>query len=249
MSLSSEMTYRANFYVWILVHSLSLLSLILFFKIIYFNTISINGWTEYQSLLVLGVGTLITGLGSLTFFPFMYSFGEDIINGKLDYSLTKPLDVHFLSSFRWVDIEDLVVTPNSLILITYSLYKLQPEKLFLNLSAFIVLLICSLLLLYALLTFIQSLAIKYMKVDSVTQFFWSIVNISKYPAKSIKNLSLVSMIFLFPVALIASVPAEVLFGRWDIVWIATSLLVCPALFILSRKFFYSSLRLYSSASS
>lgn len=68
MSLMSNMTHKENFLTWVLVHSTSLITLIIFFKLVYSNINQINGWNQYQSLLVLGTGTLIAGLGSLTFF-------------------------------------------------------------------------------------------------------------------------------------------------------------------------------------
>jgi len=108
MSFMSEMTHKGNFLTWIAVHSISLLTLIIFFKLVYTNVAQINGWSQYQSLLVLGTGTLITGLGSLTFFPFMYGFSREIQKGEFDFKLAKPLNILFQSAFRWVDIEDLI---------------------------------------------------------------------------------------------------------------------------------------------
>ncbi len=119
MNLMDEMANRENFFAWFVIHSLSLLTYILFFEIIFSQVSVINGWTKYQVMLVLGIGSLITGLGSMTFFSFMYSFARDIANGDFDYKLAKPLDIHFLSAFCWVDLEDIIVVPNSIILIIY----------------------------------------------------------------------------------------------------------------------------------
>lgn len=245
----NEMVHRENFWTWAIVHSMTLLSMILFFRIIYNGTSSINGWTEYQSLLVLGVGTLVTGLGSLTFFPFMYNFGQDIAEGDLDMRLLKPLDVHFQSAFHWVDTEDFIVVPNSLLLITYALWKLHPSHLLINIVGFIPVFISGMVILFSVLTLIQSMAFKLIRVDSVANFYWSIVNITKYPAKAIKGLGLISSMLLVPIAVISSLPAEILFGRWDWTWIVGSIVSAIILFAFSRWVFMSALRHYSSASS
>lgn len=249
LSAMSEMAYRENFWTWAVIHTISLATLVIFFHIVYQGTSSINGWTRYESLMVLGVGTLITGLGSLTFFPFMYDFSRKIISGELDGRIIKPVDLLFQSAFCWVDMEDAIVVPNSLLLIGYALYHLQPQNLGLNIGLFVILLFSSLLILFSILTLIQSLAFKYVKVQSATNFYWSIVNIGKYPAKAIKNISLLATISLIPLAIISSVPAEVLFGRFDWAWILGSLVSAVTLFVISRRVFYSSLRHYSSASS
>lgn len=245
----SEMTHKENFLTWIIVHSTSLLTMIFFFKLVYSNVTQINGWNQYQSLLVLGVGTLITGLGSLTFFPFMYGFSRDIQKGEFDFKLAKPLNILFQSAFRWVDIEDLIVAPSAVLLIIYAVWELQPKYLVINSLGFIILLASSMLLLFAILVSIQSLAFRFIQINSVTDFYWSIVNITKYPAKAIKNVSQVALYSLAPIALISSVPAEVLMGRWEPVWIIGSLMISMVAFLISYRIFTSSLRHYSSASS
>ena len=249
LSVMDNMVHRENFFTWAVIHTISLVSLIIFFRVIYQGTTNINGWTEYQSLLVLGIGTLVTGLGSLTFFSFMYEFGREIVDGRFDMRLIKPLDIQFQSMFTWIDIEDFINVPTSLLLITYAIWKINPPHLLINIGGFIVMLTSGMIILLSLLTLIQSLAFKFIKVDSVANFYWSVVNISKYPAKAIKNIGVVGAILLAPIAIISSVPAEVLFGRWEPTWIAGSLVSAVILFVLSRWVFMSSLRHYSSASS
>lgn len=249
LSFMNEMTHRGNFLTWAIVHTASFVSMIIFFKIIYLGTSNINGWSQYQAMLVLGIATLITGLGSLTFFPFMYNFGKDVQDGNLDMKLLKPLDVLFQSAFCWVDVEDLIVAPNAIIFIIYSLWKLSPSNLFVNFFTFIIILFSSLILLFSVLTLIQSLVLKLVKVDSVAVFFWSIVNITKYPAKAVKDIGKLGLILLVPVAIISSVPAEVLLGRYDWPWVMGSIISAIFLFFLSRWIFYRSLKSYSSASS
>lgn len=249
LSLMTEMAHRGNLLVWVFVHSATIISMFIFFKLVYLNTSQINGWTQYQSLLVMGTGTLIGGLGSLTFFPFVYKFGEQIRKGDFDLTLTKPLDTHFISAICWVDIEDFIILPNSLAIIFYSLYHLNPTNLPVNLSLYLLLIVSSLIILFSTLTLLQSLAFKQVNVSSVMHLYWSIVNITKYPAKALKNVSLIAAITLFPIALISSVPSEVLFGRFDWPWILSSLVVSLGLLFISRKIFTSSLRDYSSASS
>ncbi|MEK7101359.1 MAG: ABC-2 family transporter protein [Patescibacteria group bacterium] len=249
MSFMSEMTHKENFLTWVAVHSVSLLTLIIFFKLVYANVTQINGWNQYQSLLVLGTGTLITGLGSLTFFPFMYGFSREIQKGEFDFKLTKPLNILFQSAFRWVDIEDLMVTPNAILLIIYSVWKLQPQNILLNTLGYVLMLTSSMLFLFSILTLIQSLAFRFIHINSVTDFYWSLVNITKYPAKAIKNVSQVALYALVPLAIVSSVPSEVLMGRWEPVWIISSLALSAVSFMVSYQVFMSSLKHYSSASS
>lgn len=249
LSLMNQVEFRGNFLMWTIVHTIILFSMIVFFQIVYMSVPSINGWSHYESLMVLGVSSLIIGLGSLTFFPFMYNFGQDVAEGNLDMRLTKPLDVHFQSAIVWVDIEDLSIVPTSVILIVFALIKLKPAHLLLNLTMGSVLIVASLVILFSILTLIQSLALKHVRADSVANFYWSLVTIGKYPTKAIRTISIFASIMLIPIALISSVPAETLFGRFDWLWIAGSIVSAVVLFVVSRKIFIASLRNYSSASS
>lgn len=249
LSLMTLMADRENFITWCFVHSISLVTMIVFVTSVFSRVQTINGWTQDQSLLVLGVGTLIGGLGSITFFPFMYDFGKKILRGEFDAILLRPVSVLFSSAFCWVDIEDLITIPNSLFLIGFALYRISPSNIVSNIIMFVILIICSLLILFSILTFIQSLAFKHVRVNSAMEFYWAMVDTNKYPTKAMRNISVLVWIMVFPIALISSVPAEVLFGRYDWPWIIASLVLSLFLFWLSQKVFYSSLRHYSSASS
>ncbi len=249
MALMEQMTFRENFFMWVLIHSFSLLTYIFFFKIVFSQVVNINGWGLNETLLVLGTGNLIGGIGSLTFFPFMYGFSGEVARGEFDYKLTKPIDPHFQSAFGYPDIEDMTVVPISLVLVFYAASKLEIQNFELNLVGFVVLLISSLAILFSILTFFESLAFKFVRVEMARELFWSITDLTKYPAKSIHNTSLIVSAFLLPPALISSVPAEVLFGRFDWPWILGSVFVAITSLIISRKIFQNALKHYSSASS
>lgn len=249
MALIEQMTFRENFFMWIFIHSISLLTYIVFFRIVFSQVVQINGWGINETLLVLGTGELITGIGSLTFFPFMYGFSNEVAKGEFDFKLAKPIDPHFYAAFGYPDIEDMTVVPISLILIGYAVSNLKIQSLGLNFVGFLILLICSLVILFSLLTLFQSLAFKYVRVERARDLFWSIADLTKYPAKSIRSASLLITAFLLPVALISSVPAETLFGRWDWPWIFGSILLAGASLIISRKIFQDGIHNYSSASS
>lgn len=249
LSAMSVLSHKDNFYTWIVVHTVSLLTMLVFFSSVFSKIQSLNGWSQYQTVLVLGIGSLISGIGSLTFFPFMYEFWRKILKGEFDSTLVKPASPLFLSAFSWIDVEDIMVIPNAILLIVFALYKLSPVNLFLNIIVFSILLICSMVLLFSIMTLIQSLAFKHVRVNSAIDFYWSMVTVTRYPAKAMKNISVLVWIMVFPIALISSVPAEVLFGRYDWPWIISSIVLSFSLFIFSRWVFYQSLKSYSSASS
>ena len=248
-SLMTEMQYRVNFFTWVTIHSVNIIVQILFFRIIYQNIDQINGWTFYQVLLVLAVHKCVITIGSLTFFPVMYQFANKIKTGDFDLQLIKPVSPLFLATFSWVDIEDFQNLINSLILMTVCLTQLKPISLIPNLFLGVIMMFFALLFLFSLLVSLQSLAFRFINVINVRYFFWSFINMSEYPAKAIIRVPSIIRALLFPAILISSVPAEVLFGRWELGWIIGIASVSITLFFLSRQFFYHQLKMYSSASS
>lgn len=243
------MIHRANYVTWAFVHLVSFAVNIAFFKIVYSQISSINGWTIGQVLMVMGVSTLIGAFGSLTFFPFFWGFSADIRNGDFDLKLIKPIDVHFQSAIQWIDLEDMINLPLGIGLIIYSLAVLKITITFPSLLLGSLLIICSLLMLLSLATLILSTAFRFVRTDAAMNLFWSVVNISRFPAKAIKGVSQFALILLIPVALITSVPAEVFMGKFDWPWIIGSLVSGVGLFAFSRYVFMSGIKRYSSASS
>ncbi|MCH6579660.1 MAG: ABC-2 family transporter protein [Nitrospinae bacterium] len=66
--------------------------------LVFYNTDSLGGWQPAELLVVLGVYTLIAGVARSFIQPNMYELMEGIYDGKLDYTLTKPVDSQLLVS-------------------------------------------------------------------------------------------------------------------------------------------------------
>lgn len=245
MCFMDQLANRANFTTWAIINVFTIVTYTIFFSVIFSGVNNINGWSEKQVLTVFGTGLLVQGLGSMTFFCFMYTFGEDIVKGNFDFKMLKPMNIHFLAAMPYLDLEDITVVPLALIVLVYAL---QTVSLF-GVVLYLGLIICALILLFSLITIVESLAFKAVRIDDAYHFIWSIIGSSKYPIKPILNIFPLLGGFLFPMIMIASVPAEVLFGRYEWNWIAASVISAIILFIFSRWVFQKALLDYSSASS
>ena len=243
-----EMTYRASFLLWALIHTLTLIINIVFFSIVYDNIPQINGWDYNKTLVLLGTSQLLIGIGGATFFCFMYEFNRLIRTGNLDFLLTKPLDIQFLSTIRAVDIEDLIIIPNAVLVLIIAVARLEVSNLALNIIGYTLLVISSLIILYAITLMIQSLAFKAIKVTFAEWLIWNIIMQGQYPIKIFQGSLRLIFMLVIPIGLITTVPAEVLMGIFDWKWIGASLGFAISLFIISRKIFLLGLRSYSSAS-
>ena len=149
ISFMVHLTDRENFFAWCAVRIIGSITTIVFINSVFTRVQSINGWSQDQSLLVMGVGLLIAGLGSLTFFPFMYEFGKKILKGEFDATLTKPINTLFISAFCWVDLEEVISIPISIFLIVYAVNRIGPSNILFNIILFLMLIIASLLILFS----------------------------------------------------------------------------------------------------
>ena len=73
-------------------------------KLVYSQTDELNGWSESELLVVLGIQILLGGVIRTTIQPNMQRLMEEVRDGKLDFALTKPEDSQVLVSIREVRI-------------------------------------------------------------------------------------------------------------------------------------------------
>ena len=73
-------------------------------ELVYSHTDELNGWSESELLVVMGIQILLGGVIRTTIQPNMQRLMEEVRDGKLDFALTKPEDSQVLVSVRDVRI-------------------------------------------------------------------------------------------------------------------------------------------------
>src|SRR6185437_319454 len=96
--------YRANFFVAAFQSLLAVAVGLIVLALVYSHTTLLNGWTESEFLIILGVQILLGGVVHATIQPNMQRLADEVRNGKLDFALTKPEDAQALVSIREVQI-------------------------------------------------------------------------------------------------------------------------------------------------
>lgn len=241
--------WRSGFLIWSIVHAVELAINLGFFAVILQRTPIVGGWDIYQLAILMGYMEMLIALGGLTFYPMMYNFGEDIRNGDFDLKLCKPMDIQFIASFPWTDVSDLFSLVTGLFMITFGLVHVQSPHLITDVALFIVLLVSSMIILYSMIILLLTLSFKVTQLESISNLYWTMTWMGKYPVSVYKGLTHFIFMFVIPVGLVASVPARTLAGYWEPKYIISSLLMAPVLFLVSRRVFLDNIRHYTSASS
>src|SRR5437016_13659141 len=107
-SLIRELSFKANFLLWMVVEVLWFCGQIVFFGIIFGNVDHIGDWTKWEVVLLIGTHQIIAQLFQAFFFVNVANIPELVRTGKLDSILVLPIDSQFAVSTKQFALESIV---------------------------------------------------------------------------------------------------------------------------------------------
>ena len=245
---ANELQYRANFFVQLLQSLIALATGLIGLWLVFNQTEDLSGWTQPELLAVMGVYILMGGVIMSTIEPNMLRLMEEVRNGLLDHTLTKPADAQLLVSireFRFWRLVDVVV---GLVVLAVALFQIEGQVGFGQALAFIVALVLGGLMIYCVWLMVTTTAFWIVRVEEITNLFQGIYAAGRWPVTIYPTWLRYGLTFLVPVAFAVTVPAEALTGRLTV---GTLLLACGltvVLLVLARLIWKKGVRNYSGAS-
>ena len=107
-SLIREMSFKANFLLWMIVEVLWFCGQIVFFSIIFGQVDRIGDWTKWEVVLLVGTHQMIAQLFQAFFFVNVANIPELVRTGKLDSLLVLPIDSQFAVSTKQFGLDSIV---------------------------------------------------------------------------------------------------------------------------------------------
>src|SRR5438270_10346710 len=107
-SLIREMSFKANFILWMLVEVLWFLGQIVFFSIIFGSINQIGDWSKWEVVLLVGTHQIIAQLFQAFFFVNVANIPELVRTGRLDSLLLLPIDSQFAVSSKQFGLDSVV---------------------------------------------------------------------------------------------------------------------------------------------
>src|ERR1051326_5400888 len=107
-SLIREMSFKANFLLWMIVEVLWFAGQIAFFGIIFDQVDRIGDWSKWEVVLLLGTHQKIAQLFQALFFVNVSNIPELVRTGKLDSLLVLPIDSQFAVSTKQFGLDSIV---------------------------------------------------------------------------------------------------------------------------------------------
>ncbi|MGB7486497.1 MAG: ABC transporter permease [Phormidesmis sp.] len=247
VSIAAELEYRINFVVAV-VSSLgglagSLFGLFLFYRTDY----AFPGWSWSEALLVLGIFTILEGISATFLVPNLNKIVRYVQEGTLDFVLLKPISSQFWLSTHTVSpwgVPDLLF---GAIIVIYA--GSQIGLLPLDYLALLPPLLLGVVSLYSLWFILGATSIWFVKVYNVTEVLRALLEAGRFPIEGYPAAYRIFFTFVVPVAFLTTVPAQMMIGRSEPIWLLGSALLAVALFLASRWFWQFALRFYTSASS
>ena len=251
--LASEMAFRANFLVKLLVEILWLGIMLIFYWKLFENTTNIAGWNRDEYFFFVGCFIALVGVIETFFFSNCTEFAELVRSGDLDLYLLKPIDEQFLITCRWIDWSTL---PNIFLGIGIMVAALSVmDWTFdpLRLGLFLLLYVCGCALAYSFLLMLACTAVWFVRNQSLMEMWFTFLSLARYPRTIFQGewarLFGLAVTFLIPIALAVSVPAETMVKTIDPWFVSWTVFASITMFLVSRGLFRRALRSYRSASS
>src|SRR5712672_4221296 len=124
-SLIRDLSFKANFLLWMVVEILWFCGQIVFFSIISGNVDHIGDWTKWEVVLLIGTHQIIAQLFQAFFFVNVSNIPELVRTGRLDSLLVLPIDSQFAVSTKQFGLDSVLNAILGGIVVIVALTRLQ----------------------------------------------------------------------------------------------------------------------------
>jgi ABC-2 type transport system permease protein len=250
-SLIREMSFKANFLLWMLVEVLWFVGQIVFFSIIFGNVDRIGDWTKWEVVLLIGTHQMISQLFQAFFFTNVAAVPELVRTGKLDSLLVLPVDSQFAVSTKQFGLDSVVNAAVGGMVVGVALSKLGVVPTPMSILLYIIAIGFGIAVHYSIMLSLAAVSFWIVRAQGLVYGYFNFLNIARYPDAIFPRLFKIIFGWIVPVVIVANIPARLLiksFGQPGPLMFQL-VVASTVVFCLSRGFWSFALRRYSSASS
>ncbi len=248
VGVMNELEYRANFLVQLVQSAVGLSFALGGLAVVFSHTDTLAGWRPSELVALLGVYFLVGGVIRAVVQPSMSRLMEDVRQGTLDFTLTKPEDSQVLVTVKEIQIWKLIDVGLGLVLVGLALVRLGAGVGALQALGFGVALLAGAAMVYSFWLMLATLTFWFVRLDNILVIFMTMWEAGRWPVGIYPPWLRYTLTFVVPVAFATTVPAEALAGRLTGETLAAALGLGAVLLALSRWFWRFGVRHYSGAS-
>ncbi len=206
------------------------------------------GYNLAQAIFILALfnwGSTITQL----FYRGVYQFHDKVRDGSFDFYLLSPLNELFYSLFSYTDPLDVITVIPYTVILFWAWHNTGFPITGLNLLSVLLTLIIMMVFVFAVHVFIIGIGVKYLEVDNTIMLYRDLERMAAYPIDVYGKFLGFTMTFVLPFAIIATIPAKLIFGLLHPLYLLIFLVIALVELKLSLSFWHNALKSYGSASS
>jgi ABC-2 type transport system permease protein len=250
-SLIREMSFKANFLLWMLVEVLWFCGQIVFFSIIFGTVSRIGDWSKWEVVLLVGTHQIIAQLFQAFFFVNVANIPELVRTGKLDSLLVLPIDSQFAVSTKQFGLDSVINAVVGAVVVCVSLSKLGIVPTPTSVVLYLIALGFGVAVHYSIMLTLAAISFWIVRAQGLVYGYFNFLNIARYPDVIFPQIFRFIFGWIIPVIIVANIPARLLIkslgqpGALMLQLVIASTIIS----LLSRFFWRFALRHYSSASS
>ena len=245
-----EMSFQANFILWLFVELLWFALQLGFNSVIYQHTDSIGDWTKWQVVMLIGASHFIQQLFQGLLLNNCAQLSDLVHTGRMDFLLLFPVNTRFLVSARLVDLGGFIGAASGLAVMLYAAAQLHLTPTVAQVCVFGLLCLVSVLIHYSLMFLMATISFWTVRAQGLVMAYYNLFSIARIPDVAFRGSARVLFTLVIPMLLVASVPVKVLTAKLaspaEIFLLLAMGGVC---FLLSSLVWHVALRRYASASS
>jgi ABC-2 type transport system permease protein len=250
-SLVREMSFKANFILWMVVELLWFMGQIVFIEVLFGYVDRIGDWSKWQVVALFGTHQIISQLFQGFFFQNLSTLPDLIRTGKLDLMLLLPIDAQFAVSIWRFGMDNMVNAVVGCAIVAFSLAKLHFLPGVGNIVLYASAVAMGVAIQYSLMLSLSTLAFWIVRAQGIIFGYFNLSNIGRYPDVIYRGVFKVIFSYVVPMILVANVPVRLLTNAManPLAGFGKMLLVTLCLVAAVRTLWVTALRRYSSASS
>jgi ABC-2 type transport system permease protein len=250
-SVIREMSFKANFVLWMFVELLWFVGQIVFIEVLFLYVDKIGDWSKWEVVLLIGTHQLIGQLFQAFFYVNVANIPELVRTGKLDFMLLLPVDSQFAVSMRQFGMDNVVNALVGVAIVVFSLARLSLVPHVSQIVVYAGAICLGVAIHYSIMFFLATMSFWIVRAQGLIHGYYSLFNIARYPDAVFRGWFKFIFSWFIPVIIVANVPARVLARSFQQPpWLMLQMPLAALLVVAgSRVFWRVALKRYSSASS
>ena len=204
------------------------------------------GWSRSEAFLVSGMWSVLNYCGWAFFGANLLLVSEEVLSGRFDFIILKPISSAFLASFRSFHVDNLITAISGVFLMSYYFVANWGTISWGNVGISFIALFFSVIIWFSVNLIANSFAL-----NAPRSAFWQvakeILGITKYPMDIFGNSVQWVLYTFFPIAFITTVPANILIGKISLWWVLGSIGVSVISLLFAIRIWKWNLKRYASS--